>query len=528
MLNKVTPLHGNTSSLQTRPRRARVIAVTSGKGGVGKTNITTNLAIGLAQQGQRVCVFDADTGLANINILLGLTPRYTLEQLFDGSQEIDELLIDGPGGMKIIPGASGIARIADLDRHSQQVLFNSLQRIESQFDYLLLDTAAGIADSVVQFVKAAEQAIVVLSPDPTSLTDAFALSRLLLRQDYSGGLNALVNMAEGAEAARRIFNRFSQAVNKYLHTSYHYLGHVSADRAVVSAVRLQHPVMLVSPESAASRCLQQLASAVHKKFSATPGKGLAQYWREQQQETPVDTVPEPATIVPTATQSVHETSLDQLNRQFVNCIQGNKGDAEEFIAAIKPIIDAYVARFRSFPLDMREAVSKYLEVADFPEQEIRKQLTMLEQLYEEHFQRPLMDKEDSLFRLLQQVRDSEAEFSSTIERLQESYENQYRPEAGRALDRFLARLDALDISANEFEDCINAMKAHYRARFGSEVHERSNAIGNEVRQLGDEFTALEGELQNQLVSLTRLITRSQEGLRNIQALQERLSFSPGS
>lgn len=489
MQNTVTPLFGDSQPPATATQRARVIAVTSGKGGVGKTSITANMAVALALGGKRVCIVDADTGLANINIVLGLKPVHTLEDFLEGGMPIEEILMEGPRGIRVVPGASGIVAYADLSRHHQQSLLNGMQHLEQQFDYLLIDTAAGIADSVIQFVLAAERALLVVSPDPTSLTDAFALTRILKRNHYTGTLHVLVNMADSEAAARKIYQRFSQAVSKYIHVETDWFGHVAADRALVTAVRLQHPVVLVQPEAPASTCLCTLAERLQDVCAGPPGPGLAEHLRMLQPETAVDPVDAAIEMIrnaqPTRTVA-HEANLGELHRRFIDCIQDDRGTPEELVAAIKPIIDAYVARFHSFPLDMREAIYRYLEMADFPDHEIRNQVVLLEQLYEKRYQRPLMDKEDSLFRLLNQVRNSEPEFARTIARLQQSYERQYRPGPHEALQALLERLRQPESAEHELAECIDALRQLGLERFGQSFSTEADALRERIRALLDE------------------------------------------
>ena len=422
MEDKITRIHSDRSD---EAPLARVIAITSGKGGVGKTNLTTNLAIELARRDKKVCILDADTGLANINILLGLNPKHTLEHLLSEDFDIDDVLLEGPAGVSIVPGASGLTEFADLSRGQQQRLFNSLKQIETRFDYLLIDTAAGIADSILQFVKAAAHTLLVLSPDPTSLTDAFALTRLILRQEYEGQLHAVVNMSDGAEPAHKVYNRFALAANKYLGTDIDYLGQIRHDRKLTLAVRLQHPVVLMTPDSAASQCFTKLAERIDKEFGGQPGQGFAKYWRDQQPEALVTPIAGTQTVTNTAPQT-SPTSLDELHRRFVDCIQGERGEAAEFVAAIKPIIDAYVERFQEFPLDMRDAVSRYLELSECPDEEIRTQLNTLEELYEKRLGKPLLNAEETVFNALEQL--DEEQFGTTLSALAEQYKQRFGKE----------------------------------------------------------------------------------------------------
>jgi MinD-like ATPase involved in chromosome partitioning or flagellar assembly len=259
--------------------KAKVIAITSGKGGVGKTHVTINLAIALAKQGSRVCIFDADTSLANINVVIGLTPRYTIEHLLSGERTVEEILLEGPQGVMIIPAASGIAECANLDRPRRDRLIEALKSLETSFDYLLIDTAAGISDMVLDFVQSAQYMILVISTEPTSLTDAFALLRVLKRRDFHRPAHVLVNMALNYANSMEVFKRFEAAVRKYLGMKVHYLGYITEDKAIKLATGQQRPVILSHPEALASRCFTTLAAVLSKQFVGPPeAQGFSDYW----------------------------------------------------------------------------------------------------------------------------------------------------------------------------------------------------------------------------------------------------------
>ncbi|QKQ26415.1 MinD/ParA family protein [Candidatus Reidiella endopervernicosa] len=188
-----------------------VIAITSGKGGVGKTSVSTNLGIALASRGQRVCIFDADTGMANINVLLGKSPELTLEHLLSGEHTIDEILIEGPHGVQIVPAASGIADCAQLNHSQHQRLIEALRELESRFDYLLIDTAAGASDTVLEFLRAAQQMVVVITPDPTSMTNAFSLLKIAKNRHIDTPAYILTNQVPNHQKSLEIFQRFQDA-----------------------------------------------------------------------------------------------------------------------------------------------------------------------------------------------------------------------------------------------------------------------------------------------------------------------------
>ncbi|MFQ5437172.1 MAG: AAA family ATPase, partial [Anaerolineae bacterium] len=177
-MNKILKIHppgdeSGRSSANEAGQQTRVIAITSGMCGVGKTNITSNLGIALANRGARVCIFDANTSLANINSVMGLNPSYTIEHLLCGEKSIDDIIIDGPKGVKIVPAASDIAKCAQLDPEQRRRLIEALAKLEERFDYLLIDTAAGVSDTVLNFILSAQYVVLVISPEPTSLSDAF-------------------------------------------------------------------------------------------------------------------------------------------------------------------------------------------------------------------------------------------------------------------------------------------------------------------------------------------------------------------
>lgn len=263
---------GTEAGLAAENTGARVIAVTSGKGGVGKTNITANLGISLAAQGKKVCVFDADTSLANINILLGLTPDYTLEHLLSGEKKIEEILLQGPGGLEIIPAASGIMEFVSLNKNQQKRLLTALKRLSSRFDYLLIDTAAGISEPLLNFLQAAPYTIMTITPEPTSLTDAFSLLKVLKQRDFTHPVFVIVNMAPGISTAHEAYKRFRDAVAKYLQVKVFYLGHILSDGELSRAVIKQKPVILQRPFGLASRCIKNLGERLERTLTNQAGE----------------------------------------------------------------------------------------------------------------------------------------------------------------------------------------------------------------------------------------------------------------
>jgi flagellar biosynthesis protein FlhG len=238
--------------------RSRVIAIASGKGGVGKTNIALNLGLILARQGLRTLLFDADLGLANVDILMGLVPRYSLKEVIGGQCTLEEVIIRGPHDLLLVPGASGIQELADLDPPARDRLIHDLAFLATKVDIILVDSGAGISRTVFSFAAAAGEAIVVATPEPTSITDAYGLIKGLQRLKVSMHLivNRATNKLEGQQAAGRL----QGACRRFLQLELPLLGIIPEDSRVGQAVRCQQPFSELFPRCPAARALEEAAA----------------------------------------------------------------------------------------------------------------------------------------------------------------------------------------------------------------------------------------------------------------------------
>lgn len=239
----------------------QVIAVTGGKGGVGKTSVSVNLATGLAAAGKRVVLLDGDLGLANVDVLLGLSPRYTLAHVLAGERSIDEILMKAPQGFQIVPAASGAADLASLDANAHLGLVQAFSSLSSRIDTLIIDTAAGIAPGVLQFSQAAQHVLIVLCDEPASLTDAYALIKVLSRNHGVGRFRVLANMTRAPGEGHALFGKLERVTGRFLDVNLEYTGEIPEDDFVKRAIRAQRPVLDAFPSSPAGRAFRKLATA---------------------------------------------------------------------------------------------------------------------------------------------------------------------------------------------------------------------------------------------------------------------------
>lgn len=262
--------------------RIRVISVTSGKGGVGKTNTVANLAFALSSIGKRVLILDADLGLANMDVMLGLNPKYTLHHVLKGEKRIDEIMVTARGGFQLLPAASGIQELTELDDTQRLMLLNELDVLQDYFDVLLIDTGAGISSNVMYFNYASMEKIVIVTNEPTSLTDAYALIKVLTKKYQQKRFKILVNSARNKGEADQIYRHLSLVADKFLDTpSLDYLGWIPYDEQVPMSIRRQQMILEAYPESPASKSLFSIAEKLSSKIDSADFEGdIKFFWRK--------------------------------------------------------------------------------------------------------------------------------------------------------------------------------------------------------------------------------------------------------
>lgn len=237
----------------------RVIAVTSGKGGVGKTSVSVNLSVAMAMSGKKVMLLDGDLGLANCDVMLGLQPTWNLSHVLEGKCTLEDTIIEGPAGLLVVPASSGRRNMAELKSSEHAGLVYAFSEMHRPLDVLIVDTAAGIADSVVTFSQASQEVIVVLCNDPSSLTDAYALIKVLNRDHGVDRVQVLANMVGGAQEAKEMYENLRRVAERFLDVTMGYMGAVPQDDWLRRAVRRQRPVVEAYPNSPAAAAFRELA-----------------------------------------------------------------------------------------------------------------------------------------------------------------------------------------------------------------------------------------------------------------------------
>lgn len=394
---------------------AQVIAVTSGKGGVGKTSLTINLGFALSQLGHRVCLLDADSNLANINIMLRMMPEYTMEHVLKGEKGIRDILLH-KSGISLVPGASGLTEIVDLSADMQQRMLLSLAELERSYDHMLVDTSAGISEHVLSFIEAAHQCLLVLSPEPTSLTDAFSLLRVLKKRGYSRPVSVVVNYAQTELNARKVFNRFSAAVTKYIGCSVGYLGFVLRDDYMSSAISLQKPILLQKPQSQASRSLIRLAGHLDRLTrndhqDEPVSERLA---RHLQTEPDMSDLAVPKVEVEAADDEIEGYEDDDVDTQYTrkqvlrdhstalrSIIEDPEIPRLELRTALNELLEAYVGRFNDYPFDATRIIDHALEMEKVPSNKLGQLMMTLQLFYQDQISQ--LDRETSAQQLRQLI-----------------------------------------------------------------------------------------------------------------------------
>ncbi|NLP37368.1 MAG: MinD/ParA family protein [Firmicutes bacterium] len=265
------------SPILKAPKRTRVITITSGKGGVGKTNFVVNLAIALSMHGKRVYILDADLGLANADVVLGMVPKHTLHDVVQKKKTLAEIAVTGPAGITLLPGGSGLTELADLPDAEREALIEELLQLEGLADILLIDTGAGLSRTVLSFVEAADEMFVVTTPEPTAIRDAYGVIKVAVQKHSQKKISVIVNMARDAREGSETAERLLTVSRRFLQIDLQFLGAIRADLQVVEAVKQQQPFVILFPRSRAAENVQEIAAAL-LELPQEKQRGLAKFF----------------------------------------------------------------------------------------------------------------------------------------------------------------------------------------------------------------------------------------------------------
>jgi flagellar biosynthesis protein FlhG len=262
----------------SNPPRTRTVAVTGGKGGVGKSNVAVNVSLGLAALGRRISLLDADLALANADVLLGINPNYHLGHVLSGQRTLADVVIEVEQGVRLIPGGSGIEELANLSFNQNSQLVSELRAMEEESDFMIIDTAAGIASNVTGVLRAVDEVIIVTTPDPTAVVDAYAMIKVLHQHSAYKPIWLIVNEVIGISDADQIFNQLRGASMRFLNHQIEYLGMIPQDSQLIEAVREQTPVVNYAPDAPASRALRLIAKTLDQKKHALNNASTGSFW----------------------------------------------------------------------------------------------------------------------------------------------------------------------------------------------------------------------------------------------------------
>ncbi|MDH5667237.1 MAG: MinD/ParA family protein [Nitrospira sp.] len=280
MQSRFGTLDGTEAGCEPVEPRIRVIAVSSGKGGVGKSNVVANLAVALAQANKRVLVLDADLGLGNLDVLLGIVPQYTIEDVLSGARHLEDICLVGPAGITVLPASSGVPHLTTLTESQQIVIQEQLEHLAADKDVLLIDTGAGISPNVTFFASSAHETVIVVTPEPTSLTDAYALIKVLTRRYREHRFKVLVNLAKGPREAAEVYRKLDRAVDRFLQVAIESIGYIPQDDYVPFAVMRQKAVVDLFPDAPASQAFGRLAKQVTQwPVPVLPKSSVQLLWR---------------------------------------------------------------------------------------------------------------------------------------------------------------------------------------------------------------------------------------------------------
>ncbi len=493
---------------QDNQRPARVIAIASGKSGVGKSNITTNLAIALATRGQKVCILDADTRPSKTRDLLGFMPVFTLEHLLTGEKTLDDIITDGPSGVKIFPAAAGLADFVSLDDSQRERFVGALRELEQRFDCLLIDTASGVRNTVMHFLRSAHYIVMVLTPEPSSLSNSFAMLQVLKKRGQKNPIHVLVNMVNDYSESVEIYKRFERNVRKFLQIPAYYLGYIKIDETVTSSVTLKRPVILLKHSAPASQCFYKLAENLTMQFKHDLEKvSFSEFWNKLAIKTSLTAHGRHPTGVYMRPDLPGSTSKsapgpEKLTKQALKVIKEGDIDAAQGRDLLIPLILAFVDRFKDYPFDTRNALLQHLKLKDYPASELKHLIITLEDDYEKYHQKPVHSLSSTVLRLFAQSKGDATRIEELSQHLQKNFRQQFGRDLFNPRAELIKQAQRHELGEAEFTELLTDLHKTYEHQFG-----KPWASDTEVEYLLEKVIGIIDEISEQERSLNENLYR---------------------
>ena len=501
---KPPPHHSFSSDERSPHPSARVITITSGRGGLGKTNIALNLAIVLSSLKKRVCLVDVDKGRTNAGVMVGLESEYSIEHVLNRQKSIVDVCTPAPGGIKILSVAPGLERLSLPDSSDADRFLVVIEELEADFDYIIVDTASDFSAQRLPFILSAQDLVVIISPDSTSIDEAFLLFKLIQDKGFAGNLYTLTNMVLGYDDSLEIFNYFNQQTKEKLSMESNFLGYVPMDHGLISAAICQVPIVLHKPDSIQSRCLTSAAKKFESRFAETGRASLSRYWRDyilhRQQHDPEEStdgvdflegafpLPSPLAVglpddqviddlLPDDDEEQQEDEASFTPNQDQEPVRPEKGDDkcadqladsepapdEEFVAQPAPSLKDFTIE------EWLGEIAEILTRDSTSKTQARQLIISAEEAYSKRFDGPPHDLEELFAKRIDQENVSAESFKTLQGMIEEKYNSTYSAPLKEPSQVFAAMLDDGSATEEQLKKWNQMLCSHYSERFAKPV-----------------------------------------------------------
>lgn len=469
---------------------ARVIAITSGKIGVGKSILSASLALALSDHAEKICLLDAADGIADIDAPSGMRPEVTFADYLKGQKRLDEVILRFRENLHIVPAASCIAECAGLDAEQRRRLILGLAELDCRYDYLLIDTAVGTEKGVPDVLLAAGTAILVITPDPASLTDAFTLIRILKNRETGIDFHVLVNMAKDRAVSLEVFDRFQSAIKNYLDLNVDYLGYVPLDEALLNGANSLSAVSPAYPSSPARWAVKHIAEVVREQLPAIgETSNFSRYWGGSEFDL-TGQMPEPPPM-DTAEEPEHPPNTESGPASAESDARPPAPAEETVTSGIAVDTD----RVSTSPFDTIRMLRRELEAKEFSENDINEICRTLEAIYQSRGEAPAENADDAIVHLPPDVCESDEKSRELLERLRSGYQLRFQRRLIDPMAELERWISEADFAEDDFRHLQEKAAEWFRHRFGKPYQDDKNRLFKELRAEINTLAEREATLQ---------------------------------